>query len=303
MSVLHMAAALLIAVIFGLNYSVIKLGLGAFDPLLLAGLRFSLCAFPALCFVSRPRCQPRYVVVYGLAMSLGLWSVLLALRAGLSAGICALVLQFGALLTVCVGVLRFGERLTRANFLGFTLAAAGLVMILFVTDGSVTAMGMAYAVLGTGCWVMANTAVKMSATTQPFAFVIWSGPVSAGLIFALRVVLTGKQPLAGLLQDLHAQSIAALLFTAYVESLLAYGIWSLLLSRYHLAVSAPIYLLAPLFSMLFSHWIFGEPVGSLKAMAAVCIASGVSVNACGSVLYERWLSRRSGRRMSDMPGL
>ncbi|HEY9461356.1 MAG TPA: EamA family transporter, partial [Paralcaligenes sp.] len=44
-------AALLVVVIWGINFVIIKVGLNDVPPLLLGGLRFSLVAFPAVFFV------------------------------------------------------------------------------------------------------------------------------------------------------------------------------------------------------------------------------------------------------------
>jgi O-acetylserine/cysteine efflux transporter len=46
--------ALLVVIVWGLNFVVIKVGLHNMPPLMLAGLRFLLVAFPALFFVARP---------------------------------------------------------------------------------------------------------------------------------------------------------------------------------------------------------------------------------------------------------
>lgn len=43
--------ALLVVVVWGLNFVVIKVGLHNMPPLMLAGLRFMLVAFPAIFFV------------------------------------------------------------------------------------------------------------------------------------------------------------------------------------------------------------------------------------------------------------
>lgn len=45
--------ALLVVVVWGLNFVVIKVGLHNMPPLMLAGLRFMLVAFPAIFFVAR----------------------------------------------------------------------------------------------------------------------------------------------------------------------------------------------------------------------------------------------------------
>jgi len=104
---------------------------------------------------------------------------LLGMHAGLSAGVSALVLQLGAFMTVIVGFFIFKESITIFNVSGFFLSLLGLGLIAAVTDGSVKAGGMIFALLGAAFWVVANTAIKKAGTNQPFSFIIWSSPISA----------------------------------------------------------------------------------------------------------------------------
>lgn len=97
MKPLHIFLAVLITAIWGVNFSVIKLGLATVDPFILAGIRFSLCALPAIFFIRKPDVPWRYIIGYGLMFGIGLWGVVnLGIKAGLSAGIASLVLQFSA---------------------------------------------------------------------------------------------------------------------------------------------------------------------------------------------------------------
>lgn len=63
--------ALLVVVVWGLNFVVIKVGLHHMPPLLLAGLRFLLVAFPAIFFVARPKVPLTLLLGYGLTISFG----------------------------------------------------------------------------------------------------------------------------------------------------------------------------------------------------------------------------------------
>ncbi len=63
--------AMLVVVAWGLNFVVIKVGLHSMPPLLLAGLRFVLVAFPALLFVARPKIPLHLLLGYGLTISFG----------------------------------------------------------------------------------------------------------------------------------------------------------------------------------------------------------------------------------------
>ena len=73
--------ALLVVVVWGLNFVVIKLGLHNMPPLMLAGLRFMLVAFPALLFVARPAIPLRLLLGYGLTISFGQFAFCSALSA------------------------------------------------------------------------------------------------------------------------------------------------------------------------------------------------------------------------------
>ena len=63
--------ALLVVVVWGLNFVVIKVGLHNMPPLMLAGLRFLLVAFPAILFVARPKIPLSLLLGYGLTISFG----------------------------------------------------------------------------------------------------------------------------------------------------------------------------------------------------------------------------------------
>ena len=76
--------ALLVVVVWGLNFVVIKLDCNM-PPLMLAGLRFMLVAFPALLFVARPAI-PLRLLGYGLTISFGQFAFVLRYRPGMPAG-------------------------------------------------------------------------------------------------------------------------------------------------------------------------------------------------------------------------
>lgn len=67
MKIRHLLLAISITAIWGLNFSVIKLGLTTVDPFILAGIRFTLCALPAIFFIPKPDVQWRYIASYGLS--------------------------------------------------------------------------------------------------------------------------------------------------------------------------------------------------------------------------------------------
>ncbi len=114
--------ALLVVVVWGLNFVVIKLGLHNMPPLMLAGLRFMLVAFPALLFVARPAIPLRLLLGYGLTISFGQFAFLFcAIGLGMPAGLASLVLQAQAFFTIILGAFVFGERLQGKQLAGIAL--------------------------------------------------------------------------------------------------------------------------------------------------------------------------------------
>lgn len=174
MKLSHLLLAIGITAIWGINFSVIKLGLHAIDPFILAGLRFTLCAIPALFFIKKPDVPWRYLIGYGLVFGIGLWGLVnLGIKTGLSAGIASLVLQFSAFFTLLLGSYVFKEQLSRYQIAGFVLACSGLMSIVFITDGSVTFAGLLLVLAGAIAWSIANIIMKKPARSRYSRF--WLG--------------------------------------------------------------------------------------------------------------------------------
>ena len=102
--------ALLVVVVWGLNFVVIKLGLHNMPPLMLAGLRFMLVAFPALLFVARPAIPLRLLLGYGLTISFGQFAFCSALSAWHAGGAGVAGAAGASLFTIILGAFVFGER-------------------------------------------------------------------------------------------------------------------------------------------------------------------------------------------------
>jgi O-acetylserine/cysteine efflux transporter len=65
MSPRHVLLAVSVAVVWGVNFVVIEVGLEDFPPLLFSALRFLLAAVPAIFLLGPPRVAWRYVIAVG----------------------------------------------------------------------------------------------------------------------------------------------------------------------------------------------------------------------------------------------
>ena len=63
--------AILVVVVWGANFTVIKLGLNGVPPMLLVTLRFTLVAFPAVFFIKPPKMPIKDIFLYGFTVGVG----------------------------------------------------------------------------------------------------------------------------------------------------------------------------------------------------------------------------------------
>lgn len=286
--------AILVTAIWGLNFSVIKLGLQSTDPFVLAGIRFTLSALPAVLFIRRPAVPLSHLAAYGLLFGVGLWGIVnLGIQAGLSAGIASLVLQFSAVLTILLGAAVFSEAVSRYQFAGIAISLLGLACVIAITDGSATPAGIALVIVGALAWSGANLVIKLSGTREVLAFLVWSSLFSPLPLFAIAWLQHGAAVYAATFAHFDGKAVFSILFQVYPTTLFGYGVWNLLLRKYPVSTVAPLSLLVPIFGMLGSALIFGEPIGPLKLLATALIVLGLAVGLYGKHLGAR-LARRAG---------
>ncbi len=288
----HLLLAVLITAIWGANFSVIKLGLATVDPFILAGIRFSLCALPAIFFIKRPNVPWRFIIGYGLVFGIGLWGVVnLGIKSGLSAGIASLVLQFSAFFTIFLGAWVFKEALTRYQLAGIVIALGGLTSIIFIVDGSVNLPGLALVIAGAVSWSIANIINKKAKTQDVFAFLVWSSAFSPLPLFLLDYAVNGTSGYATFASQINLTSVLSILFQVYPNTLFGYWVWNSLLKKYPVSTVAPLSLLVPVFGMLGSVLMFNESVPASKLLAMGLIIIGLVVGLYGQRIRKALLSK------------
>lgn len=252
--------AVAVAMIWGLNFSFIKLGVAHIDPFLLAGLRFALTALPLVLWLPRPEVALRWLVIYGLAFGVGTWGlVTLSMKAGLAPGLAAWLLQSSAFITPFLGFLWLGDALSKAQKIGSAIALMGFVLVIIATGGTTPVMGVVLVMTAAVALSFANLVVKRSKVKPAgiLSFVAWSCLFAPVPLFALAFTNAGSSVFTELPQELNGIALGSLAFQVYPTTLFGYWVWNSLMARYSAANVAPIALLVPIFALFFSWIIFG----------------------------------------------
>jgi len=280
--------ALLVVIAWGLNFVVIKVGLHNMLPLMLAGLRFLLVAFPAIFFVARPKVPLRLLLGYGLTISFGQFAFLFcAIKFGMPAGLASLVLQAQAFFTIILGALVFGERLHKRQVTGITLAVFGvLVLINASLNGQhVALLGFMLTLLGALSWACGNIFNKqiMQREDRPavMSLVVWSALIPILPFMLASIVLDGPEVMVNNLLAIDMTTVLSLIYLALVATIIGYGIWGSLLGRYETWRVAPLSLLVPVFGLGSAALILGETLTAMQLMGAVLIMAGLYINVFG----------------------
>ncbi len=278
--------AILITFIWGINFSIIKLGLTSLDPFILSGLRFLLCVFPLIFFIKKPNVPILYIASYGLLFGVGLWGIVtLGIYFGISAGMAALVLQFGVFFTFILAAIILNEKIDISKKLAFSIALLGLTLIISMTDGSITFIGVILVLIGALSLSLTNIIVKKAGTKDIFAFIIWASLFSPIPLFMLAFLTQGELVFINFFDNLDNKAIFSILFQVYPTTLFGYWVWNSLLHKYPASNVAPFGLLVPIFGLLGSFLIFNEEIGLIKILASFLIVFALIINSFGEKIY------------------
>jgi drug/metabolite transporter (DMT)-like permease len=279
MKSMHLLIAIAVVVVWGLNFSVIKLGVNEMDPLILTGLRFLFAAIPAVFFIPKPKVAWSIIAIYGILFGVGVWGMLtLSIYTGMSAGMASLLLQSSAFISVLLGTIFLREPLSIAKMSGLLLSIVGLILIFTITDGSVTALGMILALVAAVSLSLTTLIIKTKPINEMFAFVVWSCIFAPIPLFLISYLLHGSEGFILLSQNISISGLFSVMFQAYPVTLLGYFLWNKLTVIYPMSTMAPLTLLVPIFGVLGSIMFYQEPIGLTKVVAFSFIIVGLVIN-------------------------
>lgn len=284
--------ALLVIAVWGVNFAVIKTGVADVPPLLLGALRFMLAAFPALLFLRPPKVPIRLYLAYGLTISFGQFAFLFtAIHVGMPTGLASLVLQSQAFFTLVLAALWLKEPWRVNQLAGLVLAALGLALIGSAHGVSMSLGGFFLTIAAAVMWACGNIvtrAVGRYAPMNQLAFVVWASLVPPVPFLVMSYFVEGPHAISQALLGFRWHSLAAVAYLAWAATLLGYGLWTLLMSRYPANRVAPFSLLVPVVGLTTGWLVFDEALQPVHLAGGALLMVGLLVNLFGARLLARW---------------
>jgi O-acetylserine/cysteine efflux transporter len=282
---------LIIAVLWGLNFTAIKLGLADMPPLLLITIRLIIVCIPAIFFLPKPPVGWRQLIALGLTMNVGQFAFLfVGIKLGMPAGLSSLVHQSQAFFTLVFAALILGERWKWNNILGLIIAAGGMVVVGSQQSGSMTAAGFWLTLCASSSWGMGNVIIRRaSKDTPPFSMlslVVWASAVAILPLGLLSLLFEGPAVWKTAWESLNWVTLGSIVYLAYFASLCGYGLWGRLLSHYPAATVAPFSLLVPIIGMSSAVLLLKETFSLWQIIGAILVMLGLAVNIFGGKLKK-----------------
>ncbi|MFP3992255.1 EamA family transporter [Streptomyces sp. E11-3] len=278
----HIALAVAVAAVWGVNFVVIEIGLDHFPPLLFSALRFLVAALPAVFLVGRPCVGWKWIVGVGLALGVAKFGLVFAgMDAGMGAGLSSLVLQIQAVFTALLAFALLGERPGRVRAFGMAVALAGIGVAAYDEGPSGPLLGFAMVVAGAAAWGVSNVLTRRAAPPDALNFMVWVSVVPVLPLLLLSLALEGRDEIGRALGALDWAGVGTIVFVAWVSTIFGFGAWGWLLRRHPASSVAPFSLLVPVFGMSSAALFLGEGVTGLRWCAAVLLVGGVAVTSFG----------------------
>jgi O-acetylserine/cysteine efflux transporter len=293
MSPRDLLLALIVILAWGVNFVVIKVGLHGVPPMLLGALRFALAAFPAVFFVKRPKVPLRWLLAYGLTISLGQFAFLFyGMYVGMPAGLASLVLQAQAFFTLIFAAMFLGERIRPASLAGLAIAACGLALIGMQGGHAMTFAGFMFTLAAAAMWALGNVVTKRMGPVDLVSLVVWGSLIPPLPFLGLSLVFEGPARIEASLASIPMLSVFAIAYLAFVATLVGYSLWGKLLARYPASQVAPFSLLVPVIGLVSAALLLGEGLTPMQIAGAALVMAGLMVNVFGGWIVARLAAAR-----------
>ena len=315
MTPLHLLLAVIVTLIWGINFTFIAWSLESFPPLMLSALRFFFTAIPLVFFLKAPKFN-RTLFVYAIGTFVMQYAfVFNAMHLGASAGLTALLLQLQIFITVLLAYFMLGESVNRMQLIGMVIGVLGLTVIAANLGGDMPLLGFICILIAATGWSFGNIASKqlstaakpiptatlaqelssqnapvstpvstsapapsvapLSVALSALSLVVWGGLIACVILTVASLIFETDAWQVATFTEASMKSWLSLGFIVYISTLVGFGLWAFLLSENTASKVMPFALLVPVFGMIMSVIFTGEVVTWWKMLAMGLILSGL----------------------------
>lgn len=286
MPIQHIAAALLVVLVWGINFIFAKLALEEIPPLLLCGVRFVLASIPAIFFIKPPAMPYKTIILYGLIMfALQFSLVFMGMYVGMTPGMAALIMQVQVFFSMFFAAMLLGEIPYSWQIIGALVSFSGIAVVAFHLDHNISLPGFLLILGAAASWGIGNLITKKSSHVNMMALVVWGSFAACLPMLLLSFIFDGPQRIIETYHHITWVGVSSTLYITYISTWVGYGVWNSLIGRYSVSTVVPFALLVPIVGMLSSVLFLGEPFYFWKLVASLLVMGGLCINLLGARFF------------------
>ena len=262
--------------IWGFNIVAVKLSADRFPPVFLSFLRFLIVGLVVWPWLRIRHGEMRWLLT-AATCSGGLQFALMYSGVALSGNMSsvAIAAQLGVPFATLLSIGFLGERIHWRRWLGIGMSFIGVGLIGFSPDVFHSWAGLLLIVVAAFIGAVGLIAIKRVHELEPLELQAWLAWGSVPLLLPLSLFLEDGQ-----LQSLRSAGAigwGALLYSAALASLVAHTAYFALIRRYPVTSVAPITVLTPIFSVLFSVLLLGDVLDWRMIFGGLLTLTGITV--------------------------
>ena len=293
-----LAAALVVVLVWGVNFVAMKFALRDFTPFQLGAARFLFAGLPLALFIRPPQVPWKWVVLYGLFQGVGQFGLLfIALKVGMTAALASVLLQTQVFFTALFGFVLLRERASRPLQAGMVLAALGLACFGYnyaspgtMGSSATTVAGLLLTLCAAAMWALSNIVARrvqaVSSQYSPVAFVVWSGLVAV-LPFMMLSWLFDAEALRWQWLQASWTSWLSIAYLGWVATIIGYSLWTGLLKRHPANRVSPFGLGVPVVGLAAGMGVLGEAVTPWQWAGIALVAAALACVMLGGLVRRR----------------
>jgi O-acetylserine/cysteine efflux transporter len=272
---LHIAIALLVITIWGLNFVMVKLGLSEVPPFLFMALRYGVVALILIPFVKWPKGKFWPILAYSVILGNLHFSMMSNAVDQIDVSTVALLSQLNTPFAVILAAILLKDYPGWRRVLGIVIAFAGCAVIAGEPRLDDELWPVLLVVGGTFMFGLANIQVKAIGDIDPFALNAWMALMAAPQIIVWSLIMERDQ--LHLLASMSAVGWSAVFYQSVVVVIVGYGLWHWLLKRYPVSQIVPFTLLMPVIGVAGGVLLLGDPLTLAMIGGGALIIVGVSI--------------------------
>lgn len=182
-------------------------------------------------------------------------------------------------LTAILALLFFHERISAGKWLGILIATAGAIYLAGASTSTMSINALGLTVLSIFFYSIGSIVIGKSSSVSAWRILAWISVIS---LLPLGLITMASGPLYPDLAQMQIRHWLAFLFAVIISGLLGQAALFYLYGKYPVSNVAPLALLIPFFTGLFSILIYGESITFSLMLGGAIVLFGVWVQQRGS---------------------